>query len=135
MEGVEYTVSVIVNDTNTILGIVPKRVIEKRGITRAAVAERNLAIERACRKVVSALEPRGLFNVQLKLVEGKVYIFEINPRLSTTVVLTDKAFGNEVELYLDHQGKTHVKGLPRMKKGVSLYRYEENVFVRGKKRI
>jgi carbamoyl-phosphate synthase large subunit len=135
IEGEEYTISVIVNDQNEIIGIVPKRAIEKRGITRIAVVEHNALIEKNMRVIVDKLRPCGPFNVQLKLLNNKIYIFEINPRLSTTAVLTDKAFGNEVELCLKYKGKTRVAQPSRLKTGIKLFRYEENVFigVNGKK--
>jgi carbamoyl-phosphate synthase large subunit len=129
IEGTEYTISVIVNNLNKIIGVVPKKIIEKRGITRAAVSEQNELIHKLCEDIVTKYNPRGPFNVQLKLWEGKAYIFEINPRLSTTSVLSDKAFGNEVELYLKYYDADEIKDPPELKSGVYLYRYEENIFV------
>ena len=126
--GDEYTVSVVQNNLNVTIGIVPKLVISKRGITRVAVSEDNKEIKKVCEEIIKTFSPRGPFNVQLKVWKGKVYIFEINPRLSTTTVLTDKVFGNEVELYVSSYNQEHLKRLPKMKKGVYLYRYEENVF-------
>lgn len=128
IDGVEYTVSVIVNNLNKIIGIVPKKIIEKRGITKSAVTEDNKIIKKVCEKIVSAMNPRGPFNVQLKLFLGKVYVFEINPRLSTTSVLTEKAFGNEVDLCVKYYDKKNIMNLPKMKAPVYLYRYEENIF-------
>ena len=128
IEGDEYTVSVIVNNLNHIIGIVPKRVISKRGITRIAVSENNDAIEHACRKIVETLTPCGPFNVQLKLFDGQVFIFEINPRLSTTSVLTDQAFGNEVSLFIKYYNRKTTPCRLKMKDGVKLCRYEENIF-------
>lgn len=129
IEGAEYTISVIVNNRNKMVGVVPKRVIEKRGITRAAVSEHNELIEKLCTDIVATYNPRGPFNVQLKLLEGKGYIFEINPRLSTTSVLSNKAFGNEVELYIKYYNADEIKNPPELKSGVYLYRYDDNVFV------
>ena len=129
IEGAEYTISVIVNNRNKMVGVVPKRVIEKRGITRAAVSEHNELIEKLCTDIVAKYNPRGPFNVQLKLLEGKGYIFEINPRLSTTSVLSNKAFGNEVELYIKYYNADEIKNPPELKSGVYLYRYDDNVFV------
>jgi carbamoyl-phosphate synthase large subunit len=129
IEGVEYTVSVVVNNLNKVIGIVPKRIIHKRGITRAAVTEQNEIIKTACLEIVNTFKPRGPINVQLKLLDENVYIFEINPRLSTTVVLTDKAFGNEVELFLQYFDCEEIEGAPSLKEGVYLYRYDENFFV------
>lgn len=129
MGGDEYTVSVIVNNLNKIIGVVPKKIIFKKGITRAAIAGHNSLIEAVCGKIVQDFQPRGPFNVQLKLYKGRIYIFEINPRLSTTSVLTDMAFGNEIELYLKYYGKINLKNLPDKILKTSLYRYEENLFI------
>lgn len=128
IEGQEFTVSVIVNNFNSIIGIVPKRVIVKRGITRVAVTETNQIINRACETIVKKLEPSGPFNVQLKFIDDQIFIFEINPRLSTTAVLTEKAFGDEIKLCIDYFGKKIFNNLPQLKSGVYLYRYEENIF-------
>lgn len=126
--GVEYTVSAIVNNKNKIIGIVPKKIIHKKGITRAAVTEKNLLINKVCRKIVDTWKPKGPFNVQLMLYKGKVFIFEINPRLSTTSVLTARAFSNEVELFIKYYNKTSINKPPILKTPVFLYRYEENIF-------
>lgn len=122
--GDEYTISVIVNGDNELIGVVPKKILVKRGITRSAVTERNRRIEDVCRKIVETWKPCGPFNVQLKLWKGKPYIFEINPRLSTTAVLTERAFGNEIELFIQARPIRR----PRLKEGVMLIRYEENLF-------
>lgn len=129
INGTEYTVSVVVNNLNRLIGVVPKRIIEKKGITRAAVSERHPAIERVCADIVERFRPCGIFNVQLMVCEGEVYIFEINPRLSTTSVLTHRCFGNEIELCAKHYDADTVIDPPVLKEGVFLYRYEENVFV------
>ncbi len=127
--GDEYTVSVMVNNRNELLGIVPKKILLKKGITRAAIVMRNAHIEKVCRLIVEKLNPRGPFNVQLKLWKKRVYIFEINPRLSTTSVLTDKAFGNEVDLYIRFYNKTPKKyPVALMKENITLLRYDDNYF-------
>ncbi len=129
IEGVEYTVSVIVNNKNKLIGIVPKRIIEKRGITRSAVSEYSQIINDVSRAIVEKYNPKGLFNIQLKIFKGVVYIFEINPRLSTTSVLTDKSFGNEVELYMKYYDEETIINPPKLKEKIFLYRYDENIFV------
>lgn len=90
IEGDEYTVSVIDNI------VVPKKIIKKKGITISAVTEYNSIIEKTCLEIVDKLKPDGPFNVQGKLYLNKFKVFEINPRLSTTTILTHKAGLNEV---------------------------------------
>jgi carbamoyl-phosphate synthase large subunit len=92
VEGPEFTVSVTVSGDGTVLGIVPKEIILKKGITWVAVSRRNAAIERLCREIQKKLRADGPFNVQLRLNgAGEPMAFEINPRFSTTVTLTAAA--------------------------------------------
>ena len=130
VDGVEYTVSVVVNNHNVLIGVVPKRILEKRGITRSAVTEKNDIIAAACQRIVERLRPCGPFNVQLKLYDGVCSIFEINPRLSTTAVLTEEAFGNEIELYIRYFDASDCPSPPTMEEGVAMYRTETHHFVR-----
>ncbi|MDD3896378.1 MAG: ATP-grasp domain-containing protein [Candidatus Peribacteraceae bacterium] len=129
IDGQEYTVSVILNNMNKLIGIVPKRIIRKKGITQVAVTENNACIEEVCKKIVETMNPCGPFNVQLMLLKNTCYIFEINPRLSTTAVLTDKAFGNEIDLFIRHYDHDRIFPLPAMRERVYLYRGTQNFFV------
>ena len=102
LDGDEYTVSVVVNKKNQLMALVPKLVYEKRGITIHAVTEKNGGIYGVCKDVVRKMNPCGTFNVQLKVVDGIPKIFEINPRLSTTSILTTAAGVNEIDLMIKH---------------------------------
>lgn len=128
LEGDEYTVSVVVNNQNRPMAIVPKKIILKKGITQQAVTEKNKLIEETCRKIVEKLQPAGPFNVQLRIVKGKLKIFEINPRFSTTTVLTCEAGVNEFELWIDNYDCNSVKYVDTWKEGLYLYRRWESCF-------
>lgn len=96
--GAEYTTSVVCSLDNELLAVVPKEVGTKKGITQVGTTRRSPAIDALCARVVSELDPRGPFNVQLMLGPGdKPLVFEINPRYSTTVALTLAAGINEVD--------------------------------------
>lgn len=90
IEGVEYTVSVVVWRDGEVQAVVPKEIISKRGITRIAVTRRNQKIESLCIRIQEQLKADGPFNVQLRLdaSSGEPFIFEINPRFSTSISLT-----------------------------------------------
>lgn len=120
--GQEYTVSVIVNNKNKLIGIAPKIVLEKRGLTLAAITERNVTIEKTCQRIVAEMNPCGPFNVQMMVDHGECFVFEINPRLSSTAVLTEKAFGNEVDLYIRYFDQEVINDAPQMKEGVRFSR-------------
>lgn len=128
LEGEEYTVSVAVNNLNHLIAIVPKQVIVKKGITLHAVTRRDEAISVACRAIVDQLKPCGPFNVQLKICNRVIKIFEINPRFSTTSVLTCESGINEFDLCMKFYDKANVKEIESFKEGLFLYRRWENCF-------
>jgi carbamoyl-phosphate synthase large subunit len=131
--GQEYTVSVIVNNKNKIINIVPKKIIFKRGITRIAVSEKNEEINRVCKQIVEFFKPCGPFNVQLVVREEIPYIFEINPRISTTTVLTSEVAGNEIELVIDNFDKENINSDFDFEENVFMARYEESIFYEAQK--
>lgn len=89
IKGKEFTVSSIVWRDGNVLGVVPKEIIQKRGITRSAVTRKNASIDHICKTVQKCLKADGPFNVQLILDDkGEPFIFEINPRFSTSISLT-----------------------------------------------
>lgn len=90
IEGVEYTVSVVVWRDGKVQAVVPKEIISKRGITRIAVTRRNQKIESLCIRIQEQLKADGPFNVQLRFDASiaEPFIFEINPRFSTSISLT-----------------------------------------------
>jgi carbamoyl-phosphate synthase large subunit len=95
---VEYTVSVVVWRDGKVRAVIPKKIISKQGVTKIAVTEKNKVIEKICYKIQESFKANGPFNVQLKidLITGKPFVFEINPRFSTSVSLTIAAGVDEV---------------------------------------
>ncbi|MGE3746498.1 MAG: carbamoyl-phosphate synthase large subunit, partial [Sphingomonadaceae bacterium] len=53
-------------------------------------------IERQTIALATALEVRGLMNVQFAVKEGEVYLIEVNPRASRTVPFVAKAIGQPI---------------------------------------
>ena len=47
---------------------------------------------RLCRKNCTALEIKGLINIQFAIKDGKVYVIEANPRASRTTPFIAKAY-------------------------------------------
>ncbi len=96
--GPEFTVSVVVWRDGEVQAVIPKQIISKRGITRAAVTRRSPAVDAYCRDIQQALRADGPFNVQLCVdsATGVPYAFEINPRFSTSITLTMAAGVDEL---------------------------------------
>lgn len=103
IEGTEFTISVVVWRDGELQTVVPKEIILKQGITKLAVTRKNKEIEDACRRTQEKLKANGPFNVQLIFneKERKTYIFEINPRFSTSISLTATAGVNEMLILLE----------------------------------
>jgi carbamoyl-phosphate synthase large subunit len=103
VRGPEYTVSAVVALGGPTLAVVPKEVRVKRGITQVGVTREVPAIDALCRGIQDRLRADGPFNVQLILDErGVPRVFEVNPRFSTTIVLTMAAGVDELVAVLRH---------------------------------
>jgi len=129
IEGQEYTVGVLINKTDDIILLSSRKILKKKGITIKAVTEQNTIINEAVRKINDCLKPKGPINVQLYITSaGEVKIFEINPRFSTTTIMSYEAGIDEIGLWLGHYD-THYEGsVITPDDGLILHRRWENVF-------
>lgn len=127
--GVEYTIGATVNDFNEILSISIKRIIRKKGITQVATIEENKTLLSVVRKVVDSLKPCGPINIQLYLTaKGEAKIFEINPRFSTTTIMSYAGGIDEIDLYIQYSNKHFNREPLQPKFGLTLHRRWESVF-------
>lgn len=92
------------------------------GISQGAIG-RFPEVTEQCREIAMKLGARGPINIQCRFVDGKVYVFEINPRISGTTSLRAMVGYNEPEMLirsiLDHE------------KIETDFPYEEGYIVRG----
>jgi carbamoylphosphate synthase large subunit len=106
--------------------VIPKRIIEKKGITNIAVTEFNESIVSMCRDITQKLAPGNSYNLQLILnhFNKKPYVFELNPRFSTTVTLTIIAGVDEIMMPLNFylQGKNNCTVNTKFKEDIVLIR-------------
>lgn len=127
--GAEYTTSVVVTLAGETLAVVPKEVLSKRGITQLGATRAVPAIERLGRDIQTKLRADGPFNVQLVLDKAGIpWVFEVNPRYSTTVALTLAAGIDEVDCVL-----RAADGLPnepqRFLPDLLMIRYQTQLYV------
>ncbi len=85
----EYTCAVYVTSTLDIRLLQLKRTL-LGGMTDKAEVVDNPAITDYIQKITSIFAAPGCYNVQLRLTEKGPLLFEINPRLSSTLVFRDK---------------------------------------------
>ena len=122
--GQEYTVLMAADSNKRLHAIVPVKVKCKRGITIDAVTEYNDYIKRSCMSIHRAFPTHGCYNIQLILTEdGKVFTFEINPRISTTFCMGIMAGIDPIEIYIN---KKQPDSLLPFKTGIKLKRYWKN---------
>ena len=135
INGPEYTISVVVWRDGEVQAVIPKEIISKKGITHIAVTRRNFKIESMCCKVQEQLKADGPFNVQLRIdsVTNEPYIFEINPRFSTSISLTMAAGIDELGglLFQAFNGKESYK-FEKWKEGIVLLRQTLDSFIEEK---
>ncbi len=127
--GTEFTIGATVNNFNELLAVSIKRVIRKKGITQIAITEDNKRLLSVVEDVVAELKPCGPVNIQLYLTESDdVKIFEINPRFSTTTIMSYAGGVDEISLYIDNYNKHYFDPPAHPKYGVILHRRWESIF-------
>ena len=85
----EYTCAVYVSKALKSRILLLKRVLVG-GYTGRAIVVKNREIEEYVKKIIAAWDVAGLYNIQLRLTNYGPKLFEINPRVSSTVVFRDK---------------------------------------------
>ncbi|HMK53202.1 MAG TPA: ATP-grasp domain-containing protein [Methanobacteriaceae archaeon] len=81
-----------------------------------------------CKKVSQLIDLEGAINIQLRKFQNKPFIFEINPRYSSTSGIRANCGFNDVEMAIDHfiHKKTPSKPEIRKKK---ILRYIEELYI------
>lgn len=129
INGQEYTVGVMINPLNDIIYISSRKILAKKGITIKAVTENNALIENSVYKICQHLKPRGPVNIQLYINEkNEIKVFEINPRFSTTTIMSYEDGIDEIGLWLKYFDKKYTEEVIKPKENLILHRRWENVF-------
>jgi carbamoyl-phosphate synthase large subunit len=101
VESDEYTCGSITFDGRCYGTIVMRRVL-RDGDTYQAFVEKDSSIHGYVKAVAEALKPFGACNLQLRLKDGRPYIFEINARCSGTTYSRTLAGFNEPLMVADY---------------------------------
>ncbi|MFQ3544289.1 ATP-grasp domain-containing protein [Halobacillus rhizosphaerae] len=130
IDGLEFTVSVCVWRDGRVQAVIPKEIIKKRGVTQLAVTRKNSVIEKVCIKIQEQLQADGPFNVQLRIdKQGVPFVFEINPRFSTSVSLTIASGFDELNYLVDRALGVRSSQNISWKEGVVLLRQTLDEFI------
>ncbi|BCP16176.1 carbamoyl phosphate synthase [Mycobacterium paraintracellulare] len=101
IEGDEYTCGSVALDGKCV-GVIVMRRILRDGDTYKAFVEHNPTLEATVRTIVEALKPFGACNIQLRVKDGRPYVFEINARCSGTTAARALAGFNEPQIIADY---------------------------------
>ena len=117
----EYTCPIYFNKSKELRMLVIKRHL-KGGMTYSGKIAINKKIEKYLQEVVSFLKVSGAINIQLRLTKKGPLLFEINPRLSGTIVFRDKIGFQDLRWWIsDILGLKKLKYNPP-KKNIRFYR-------------
>ncbi len=101
IEGDEYTCGGIYLNGSCESVIVMQRIL-RGGETYKCFTIKNDVIEEEVKKIVEAIKPFGVCNVELNLKDGKPYVFELNARCSGTTAARALAGFNEPKMIADY---------------------------------
>lgn len=99
LSGLGAKIKILNKSGNTNLG---KYLAISSGISQGEII-RNELIASQAEKIAQNLKSTGPLNIQCRLHEGKVYVFEINPRFSGTSPMRAIAGFNELDLSLKNK--------------------------------
>ena len=117
----EYTCAVYISRNRQLRTLIFKRVLIG-GITGKASVEHNDAILEYVGNIANAFNYFGAFNIQLRLTAAGPLLFEINPRVSSTVVFRDKLGFNDFRWWILETLDLPLPDYIPVKQGTKIYR-------------
>lgn len=100
IKGTEYSVQMVSDVRGNLKYIVPVKIIEKKGITIEAKVTKNNKIINFCRNFHKKYSPTNVYNIQLLMNNKGIYCIEVNPRVSTTHILTLKHQIDPIKIFV-----------------------------------
>ena len=88
INGEEYTIFVGMDKNEKLEKIFPLKILKKKGITISGKSINEKKVIKFVKEFADKFKTKNSYNIQLIYSEGKIYPFEINPRISTTFFLT-----------------------------------------------
>ncbi len=122
VKGQEYTIFVDTDKNGKLKSIVPVKVLRKKGVTLHGVTDNNKKIIDFVKNFNTKFKSQNSYNLQLIIKKRKIYVIEINPRISTTFIIT-------LKLGYDPFSKLNKKHIFVPKKKIILKRFWENLFL------
>lgn len=122
----EYTCGGFRSSSGEVRSIILRRKL-RGGLTGSGIVEVNPEIERLLNAVAMYLDLQGGINVQLRMRAGVPYVFEINPRFSSTVRFRHKLGFSDVIWSMQDRSRSIVDRYQAPVVGKRFYKIYEDV--------
>lgn len=99
------------------------------GLTSEAKVVRNISIEDTLNKIQKNIFGDFFINVQLRLENGVPYVFEINPRFSSTVIMRHKIGFQDLVWSINAKLHLSISSYSGTKTGTQIYRLSDELIV------
>ncbi|GBF33457.1 ATP-grasp enzyme-like protein [Desulfocucumis palustris] len=128
----EYTTGICAGADGRVLSAVTLKRILRDGMTMSAEADDYEHLTDYCRQVAGVLKPYGPCNFQFRLLEGRPYIFEINPRFSSSTGMRCLLGINEAEILLRAEILGEAVSPRKAVKGSIIRQYKDYIVPTGR---
>jgi carbamoyl-phosphate synthase large subunit len=111
INGVEFTVDVISDESSNIINIIPKqRLLIKNGQSFKSIIKMDVDVINFVKNVSVKLKNKSVINVQIikEFETNKIFLIEINPRWPTTIGLSIKAGVNMPVMLVENDFNTKI---------------------------
>jgi len=127
IEGVEYTVDIINNDT--FFFAVPRVRIQATNVSTIGKVDMNKDIIEFCKKITKLLKFNGPINIQIIKNDNKLYLIEINPRIAGTAILSINAGFSIFEIAIKQFFSKAIDKPINIKNNLTMYRFWNEIYV------
>lgn len=130
----EYTCPIFCSEVTEIRSLVIKRELQG-GFTAKGEVIDNKEITDYVESIATALELKGVMNIQLRLTKEGPLLFEINPRLSSTLVFREKMGFCDLDWFISQHLNLPISEYIPPKGGTKFYRGVQEYIFPSEQRI
>jgi len=119
----EYTCAVFVSKTKKVRILILKRTL-KNGISNSGVVVKDSIIQSYVLSITKKLNFSGCINIQLRKTKKGPILFEINPRLSSTVFYRHEMGFSDLKWWIEDKCESDISSYHEPEAGTSFVRIE-----------
>ena len=125
----EYTVGVFgLGDGSFVNEIILRRTLSQEGATAKAWVTEDAGIQIAVDEITKKLKPLGPTNYQFRRQDERIYLLEINPRISSSTSIRSAFLYNEAKMCIEYYLEGRIPEISTVKKGKAIRYISDMVF-------